>query len=157
MAANAQIDTQAAIGRLHALTIFELRGEWRRHHRMAPPPRLSRDLLVRGIAYKIQEQARGGLSKATLRLIARLGDQTETGAGATPLSQIVLKPGTRLVREWHGETHSVLVNAGDFEWRGQRFASLSKIARAITGAHWSGPRFFGLARQPRLSAKEGAN
>jgi hypothetical protein len=149
--ATAEIDVQAVIIRLRSLTIFELRGEWRRHHQMSPPPRLSRDLLIRGIAYKIQEQAFGGLPKATVRRIARMStrvsDCVRAGTAAAPPAQITLKPGTRLVREWHGQTHSVLVNADGFEWRDQRFASLSKVAHAITGAHWSGPRFFGLKRR----------
>ena len=56
------------------------------------------------------------------------------------------KPGTRLIREWRGVTHAVLVHADGYEWQGERHRSLSLIARAITGAHWSGPRFFGLRR-----------
>lgn len=62
----------------------------------------------------------------------------------------VIKPGTRLVREWNGDTHIVLVHADGVEWRGTRYRSLSVVAREITGAHWSGPRFFG------LTSKEGA-
>ena len=65
-------------------------------------------------------------------------------AHASPAPRAAVKAGTRLVREWNGETHTVLVHADGVEWRGQRYRSLSVVAREITGAHWSGPRFFGL-------------
>lgn len=128
------------------LTIFELRAEWRRHHRMSPPMRLSRDLLLRGIAYKIQERAYGGLSKATRRKLATLANRSVDERGAVPVSPIGLKPGTKLVRDWRGVTHSVLVQKGGFEWRGRTYTSLTPIAKEITGVHWSGPRFFGLTK-----------
>lgn len=132
------------IARLESLTIFELRGEWRRHLRMAPPMRLSRDLLIRGIAYRLQEKAFGGRSKAVLRKLSNASIGPGKIASARASKKASLKPGTRLVREWGGVTHSVLVHADGFEWRGERYRSLSGIARAMTGAHWSGPRFFGL-------------
>jgi hypothetical protein len=114
---------------------------------MSPPMRLSRDLLIRGIAYKLQERAHGGLSKATVRKLERAGADPSGNGAAPPVPPIVLKPGTRLVREWRGVTHSVLVLDECIEWRGRRFRSLSEVAREITGAHWSGPRFFGLRRR----------
>ncbi len=67
------------------------------------------------------------------------------------LPPLTVKPGTRLVREWRGATHVVLIHADGIEWRGRRFASLSLVAREITGAHWSGPRFFGLRRRQPLA------
>jgi hypothetical protein len=71
----------------------------------------------------------------------------ETPQGATrKAAGAFVKPGTRLVREWNGQTHTVLVHADGVEWRGKRYRSLSIVAREITGAHWSGPRFFGLTR-----------
>lgn len=139
-------DLHQELARIEGLTIFELRGEWRRHLRMAPPMRLSRNLLLRGIAYRLQEKALGGLSKAVLRRLsvapAGPGESTSGKTRAT----VSLKTGTRLVREWHGVTHVVLVHPDGFEWEGRRHRSLSVIARTITGAHWSGPRFFGLIR-----------
>jgi hypothetical protein len=150
---KSEIDIGEAIARLSALTIFELRDEWRRLHRAAPPMRLSRDLLIRGIAYKLQERAYGELPKSVLRRLAGLADRTAepTSAVAAALPPLTLKPGTRLVREWHGETHVALIHADGVEWRGRRFASLSVVAKEITGAHWSGPRFFGLRRrQPQV-------
>jgi hypothetical protein len=137
--ANPSIDIGETLARLSASTIFELRGEWRRLHRAAPPMRLSRDLLMRGITYKLQERPLGGLSKSILRRLERLSLNLQT-----PTAPISLKTGARLVREWRGVTHSVLVHADGFEWRGRRYRSLTLIAHEITGAHWSGPRFFGL-------------
>jgi len=137
--ANPSIDMGETLARLSAATIFELRGEWRRLHRAAPPMRLSRDLLMRGITYKLQERPLGGLSKSILRRLERLSLNLQT-----PTAPISLKTGTRLVREWRGVTHSVLVHADELEWRGRRYRSLTLIAHEITGAHWSGPRFFGL-------------
>ena len=125
------------------MTNFELRGEWRKLHEMQPPRRLSRDLVLRGIAYKLQERAFGGLSKSVQRLISGAEyEPSSSTAGKAP--RVTVSPGTQLVREWNGQTHSVLVLADGVEWRGQKYRSLSVVAREITGAHWSGPRFFGL-------------
>lgn len=145
------VDVAAELVRLADLTIFELRAEWRRLHRAQPPMRLSRDLLMRGITYKLQERPLGGLSKATLRKLESFNAKTD--ADKPPAAPVSLKPGTRLVREWRGATHSVLVHADGFEWNGERYGSLSLIAEKITGAHWSGPRFFGLRRLAGASSK----
>jgi hypothetical protein len=144
---RAAIDVAKALVRLSEVTIFELRGEWRRLHRMPPPMRLSRDLLVRGITYKLQERAYGGLSIATARKLEQAAADSLSRGSVTPAPPISLRPGTRLVREWHGVTHTALIHADGIEWRGQRYRSLSVVARKITGARWSGPRFFGLRRQ----------
>ena len=115
-----------------------------------------RDLLVRGIAYKIQEQAFGGLSKAMRRRLATLTRQSSEDGGAVLVPSIVLKPGTRLIREWRGETCSVLVQKDGFQWRGTTYRSLTTIAKEITGAHWSGPRFFGLTSHLATKPSAGA-
>lgn len=143
-------DVAAQLARLEALTNFELRAEWRRLHHMQPPRSLSRDLLLRGITYKMQERALGGLSKSILRKLSlseAVAPSAESRSASPPTT---VKPGTRLVREWSGDTHTVLVHADGVEWHGKRYRSLSMIAREITGAHWSGPRFFG------LTSKKGA-
>lgn len=146
-------DVAAELARLTDLTIFEIRSEWRHLHRMYPPMRLSRDLLIRGITYKLQERVLGGLSKSMQRkLDADVRNGVQGQQSAPPLA---FKSGTRLVREWHGVTHIVLVHADGFEWCGQRYRSLSLIARKITGAHWSGPRFFGLKRRVMAITDEG--
>ncbi len=114
---------------------------------MPPPMRLSRDLLIRGITYKLQERALGGLSKSMMRKLERLNVEPVVSEARKPASPISLKPGTRLVREWRGVTHTVLIHADGVEWNGRRYTSLTVIAREITGAHWSGPRFFGLRQR----------
>ena len=135
---------------LGGLGLDQLRREWRRLHRAAPPARLSRDLLLRSIAHRLQEDALGGLPPAAKRRLASL-DRGLAAKGEPAVAPAVrLKPGTTLVREWHGRTHTVLVLAdGGLEHEGRRYASLTRLARAITGAHWSGPRFFGLRRGTR--------
>ncbi len=143
-------DVAAELSRLEALTNFELRAEWRRLHHMQPPKSLSRDLLLRGITYKIQERAFGGLSKSILRKLSLSEAVAPLADSRSASPRTAVKPGTRLVREWNGDTHTVLVHADGVEWRGQRYRSLTMVARAITGAHWSGPRFFG------LTSKKGA-
>ncbi len=106
--------------------------------------RLSRDLLIRGITYKLQERSLGGLSKSIMRKLEHLNVEPAVADVQKPSPPINLKPGTRLVREWHGVTHTVLVQADGVEWNDRRYKSLSIVAQQITGAHWSGPRFFGL-------------
>jgi Protein of unknown function (DUF2924) len=136
------LDLSAEIARLESLTIDALRNEWRRLYRTSPPRRLSRDILLRGITYGLQELAHGGLSNGTLR---KLQSSTSEGLlGRRRRRLVSFKAGTRLIREWHGQTHIVIILDDGVEWRGQRYASLSVVAREITGARWSGPRFFGL-------------
>src|SRR5262245_60418493 len=147
--AKSSIDIAETLARLSAATIFELRGEWRRLHRAPPPMRLSRDLLLRGITYKLQERPLGGLSKSILRKLEGLKVESKVSGAQKPPPPVSLKAGTRLVREWRGVTHTVLVQAQGFEWNGHRYRSLTIIARKITGAHWSGPRFFGLRKGGR--------
>jgi Protein of unknown function (DUF2924) len=131
---------------LNESTTQQLRDEWRRLHR-GQPPRLSRDLLIRTIAYRMQELAYGGLSKASQRKLAALSRELKTKGSVVVTPDLSLRPGARLVREWRGRTHMVVVTEAGFDYAGKTFSSLTKIARAITGARWSGPRFFGLTRK----------
>jgi hypothetical protein len=133
------------LGVLVRLSLADLRLEWRRLYRAAPP-RLSRDLMMRAIAYRLQEIAHGGPSKATQRRLATLTTEFEAGGRIAPPSGPRVKPGSRLVREWHGRTHTVCVTDDGFEFQGKGYRSLTKIAFDITGAQWSGPRFFGLTK-----------
>src|SRR5215471_15023828 len=100
--AMSSIDIAETLARLSASTIFELRGEWRRLHRMPPPMRLSRDLLMRGIIYKLQERPLGGLSKSILRKLECQNIGSEVSNTKKPAPPVSLKAGTRLVREWRG-------------------------------------------------------
>jgi len=134
----------ARLQALEGMTYDELRSEWRRLYRAHPPKRVARDLLVLGVAWKIQEQAYGGLGAATKRRLADLAKAMEQDGDLARSRVAHLKPGAKLIREWRGVTHTVIVLEDGFEWQGQRRRSLSVIAQLITGAHWSGPRFFGL-------------
>ncbi len=131
-----------------------LRAEWRKLYR-TEPPRLSRDLMIRAIAYKVQERVLGGLGAATKRTLRELARKLETDDDLGTAANIRLKPGAKLIREWHGRSHIVVVLDEGFEFDGKRYRSLSEIARAITGAHWSGPRFFGLRRPPKPFTSRG--
>jgi hypothetical protein len=122
-------------------SLDELRREWRRlYHR--DPPRISRDLLIRNIGYRLQQLQHGGLSKSTCRKLKTLANMFRTEGRVTPDPGLSLKPGARLVREWHGRTHTVTVTEDGFEYAGLTYSSLTKISKKITGTHWSGPRFF---------------
>jgi Protein of unknown function (DUF2924) len=114
-------------------------------------PGRSRDLLIRALAYDLQERAHGGASAALRRRLKSLAGASEKGALAVDPG-IVLKAGTTLVRQWRGHTHTVLVHKDGFEHEGRRYRSLTVIAERITGAHWSGPRFFGLTKSARAFA-----
>ena len=134
---------ESEIARFRSLGLEDLRREWRRLYDRGAP-RVSRDLLILGLGYRLQEIEHGGLGKATRRKLQTIAKALRTTGrvGATP--SLSLKPGARLIREWHGRTHIVTVTEDGFEFAGSSYASLSKIAKKITGTHWSGPRFFGL-------------
>jgi Protein of unknown function (DUF2924) len=133
-----------------------LRAEWRRLYH-SDPPRISRDLLVLGIAYRVQEIEQGGLGKATLRKLQTLARTLRATGRVGPTPSLSLKPGARLVREWQGRTHTVTVTEDGFDYAGTSYPSLTKIAKKITGAHWSGPRFFGLLTKNRSNRSGGAD
>ncbi|MFG1301932.1 DUF2924 domain-containing protein [Xanthobacter sp. V3C-3] len=119
--------------------------EWKHQFRAAPPDRIRRDLLELGIAWKLQEKALGGLKKAIVSELRGLAEALAATGDIRRTKAPRLKPGARLVREWGGVTHEVTVTEAGFLWNGKAWTSLSAIAGEITGAHWSGPRFFGLA------------
>jgi hypothetical protein len=129
----------------------ELRLAWREFHRAGPPLGLSRDLLIRAVAYELQQRAHGGPSLALRRRLQSLAGASEKGAMAVDPG-LVVKPGTTLVRQWRGHTYTVLVHKDGFEHEGQRYRSLTAIAERITEAHWSGRRFFGLAQRAPASS-----
>jgi hypothetical protein len=133
----------------------ELQEAWQALTRLPRPTKLSRDLLLRMIADKLQQAALGGLPPAAKRKLAALArsDPLDKDAARNPLLR--LKPGSKLVREWRGRTHTVLVLEDGFEHDGKRCASLTQIARAVTGTHWSGPRFFGLTKPQRPDGSSG--
>jgi hypothetical protein len=113
-----QHETSSRIAGLNELTAQQLRDEWRRLHG-GQPPRLSRDLLIRTIAYRIQEVAYGGLSKATHRRLTVLSKELKLKGGVVVTPDLSLRPGARLVREWRGRTHTVIVTENGFEYAGR--------------------------------------
>jgi hypothetical protein len=143
---------ESEIAALPTLSAHELRVAWRSLRCGDPTAGSSRDLLLREIAYKMQERAHGGLAPAIKRRLRALAEAIEANGAEALASVPLLKPGTRLLREWGGRTHTVIVLDEGFESEGERYQSLTQIARRITGAHWSGPRFFGLRRAAAQSA-----
>jgi Protein of unknown function (DUF2924) len=142
-------DLSKRLAVLADLNPVALRAEWRRLYRSHPPKRINRDLLIRAIAYKLQEHLHGGLSNATKRKLRALAQQLDSREGTAFDPGLSLKPGVKLVREWGGKTHTVTVLEDGFAFEGERYPSLSRIAQEITGAHWSGPRFFRVKRAPK--------
>jgi hypothetical protein len=149
------VDIEAAIAALRQRTTPDLRTEWRKLYRAEPPRRLSRDLILRAIAHRFQERVHGGLGPATKRRLDTLAEELETKGVSHFDPGTILKPGTKLVREWHGRAHTVMVLEDGFEYDGQRYRSLTRIASLITGVHWSGPVFFGLKKRPRAPSEAG--
>jgi hypothetical protein len=137
----AKLDDQLTA--LATMSPAQLRAEWERVHR-EPAPALTADLLMRALAYRLQERMQGGLPAPARTAISQLVRQLDRGSGIVPDRSIAPKAGTRLVREWRGGRHHVLVLDQGFQYQGRQYRSLSHIARDITGAAWSGPRFFGL-------------
>ena len=133
----------AQIAALIRMSPAALRSKWREVHR-GPAPDLSPSLMARGIAYRLQERVHGGLSRSTEKQLANIARRLARTGSIDDPNAVSLKPGTRLVRSWNGTIYRVLVGDDGFEFDGRLYASLSQIARDITGAHWSGPRFFGV-------------
>lgn len=118
--------------------------QWRRHYRSEPPRYASVEFMRQAIAYAIQERELGGLPASALRELLAVAKGTQS-AGTS--SKIKIKSGTKLLREWDGNTHEVLVTDKGLVWNGTTYGSLSAVAMAITGAKWSGQRFFGLLKK----------
>jgi len=134
--------SREALSRLPHLDLAELRELWCQLYKTETAPRFSRELLVRAVAYRIQEVASGGPRLELQRQLRQIALELQQTGRLRIRPQ--LKPGTRLMREWRGQSHEVLVLDAGFSWQGTRYRSLSAIARKITGTAWSGPLFFGL-------------
>ncbi len=139
---------EAEINRVRSLGIEALRQRWRSMFGAIPPQRLTKDIIARTIAYRIQAEALGGLDKETVKLLDRLA----RGGKPDGLTRR-LKAGTVLVREYQGERHTVTIVPDGFLWQDRTYLSLSAIARAMTGTAWNGPRFFGLRVAANKEAK----
>ena len=131
--------SKMTLSRLAELSPQDLRTEWVRRYN-APAPNISLELIRMGIAYKLQEQRFGGLNRTAGAALSRADPVVAKSRPARTLT-----PGTKLVRDWHGNGHTVTVLADGFDYAGRQWRSLSAIAKAITGVKWNGPKFFGLA------------
>ena len=134
----------AEIAALPGLGRAGLRERWRSLFKNAPPTAFTPDLLARGIAWRLQEKALGGLSPEARRLLRIGGKGEAAGRRRGSLARPTLRPGNRLVRRWRGRTYVVEVTESGLIHDEERFDSLSAVARKITGTRWSGPKFFGL-------------
>jgi hypothetical protein len=130
--------------KLAALMGKDLKVRYRNLYRSEPPPGLSRSLLLRALAYRLQEVALGGLSRSTRRRLAKAASGSTDGPAATLIPILQTQPGTVLIREWHGIAYHVTVLEHGVRYGGEHYRSLSQVARLITGTRWSGPAFFGL-------------
>jgi hypothetical protein len=139
----------AEIERLSGLPLRELKVAWAAEFRREPPKGLWRDLLLRTLAWRVQEKAFGGHDRATLRLLEAYGQKK-----AGDLRCQRLKAGTVLVREFNGTRHTVTIVPEGFVWQEKTYCSLTAIARIITGSNWNGPRFFGLREGQRKAVKQ---
>ena len=133
-----------ALARLPKLGLRELRQHWRVLYKAKASPHLSRELLLRAVAYRMQEVVLGGLRPQRQRQLREFAHQLNDSQEGRVRPRPELKPGTRLVREWQGRTYEVLVLDDGLSWQGTSYRSLSALARKITGTAWSGPLFFGL-------------
>jgi hypothetical protein len=156
--ASTKTSIEGEIAHLRGLDLKGLRSRWQSVFQRRPPHHLPRHLLFAIIAYRIQADRLGDLDHQTKQILDRT-DAKDTGT--TMSTRLVsfdqkrteLSPGTVLVREWDRHSQRVMVVADEFAWNGQTYDSLSKVAFAITGTKWNGPRFFGLARRNGTSTR----
>ena len=139
---------EAEIGRLPNLSLLELRHRWKTLFGHPAPKSLRRNFLARAVAYQMQVDTYGGLSVATKRRLREIANAVRTGDANAMLGSSRIKPGTQMIRQWQGTTHTVTALAEGFEWNGRTYKSLSAVANAITGTNWNGFAFFGIKRAP---------
>jgi hypothetical protein len=146
-------DLEAQLSRLPSLETGQLRKLWHDLFKNPPHRKLRRELMIPTLAYHLQEKALGGLKPSTARRLRAIADEIASGKKSPGPSQFAPRPGTRMVRQWQGKLHEVITLESGFLYDGEKFRSLSEIARAITGTRWSGPAFFGLRkRKPEEAA-----
>jgi len=139
-------DLDGQLARLCNLSPAQTRSKWHKLFR-CEVPKHSPHLLKRQIAWKLQPRVEGDLSPSTLRSLDRLTQANDEGRNKVKEATADVPVGTKLIREWNGRTIEVLATDQGFEHAGRHYRSLSQIARHVTGAHWSGPRFFGLVKR----------
>jgi hypothetical protein len=152
-------ESPSEINVLADLSLEELRRRWAQVFKRPVPPSSHREFLTGSLAYELQAQAQGALRALSHRALCSTARALVGGTSKRHLLGPI-RPGTRLLRTWQGETHEVLALEKGFSYRGATYTSLSEIARMITGARWSGPVFFGLKtprpKKPKPSSGGGA-
>jgi len=146
-------DQISSLPHLHKEALAEL---WREFFKEDPPLRLRKELMVQFLAYRIQGQEFGSLSERGHRRLCQLAKAIDGCSNPSSFQKVPIKPGTRLIRQWNDQVHIVNVEEGSYEYRCNRYDSLSEIARLITGTRWSGPLFFGLKGKAIKNSKEAA-
>jgi hypothetical protein len=145
------------IAQLRGLDVGGLRARWHTAFGRRAPPHLPRHLLFRILAYRLQADRLGDLDADSRRRLDRLGsgspESMDRLVADLNRARTELRPGTLLTREWDGHLQRVTVLTDGFSWNGKTYGSLSKVAFAITGARWNGPRFFGLRDKPRSEVR----
>jgi hypothetical protein len=157
--ASTKMSVEDEISHLRGLDLKGLRSRWHSVFQRRAPAHLTRHLLFAVIAYRIQADHLGDLDHKTRQVLDRT---FSNGTGAAMSARLAsldqkrtqLSPGTVLVREWDRQSQRVMVMADGFAWNGQTYDSLSKVAFAITGTRWNGPRFFGLRDKEERSAMQ---
>jgi len=137
---SAQIEALPTLNKAHLLAI------WAENFSKDPPPHLRKELMVPVLAYRMQEREFGGLSHAARRRLQEVAASLRTDKPSQERPDSAPQAGTRLLRVWRSETHEVIATGSGYEYRGQTYSSLSKIALEITGTRWSGPLFFGVRK-----------
>lgn len=165
---------EAELAELERLSLDDLRLRWRNNWGRLAPAHLSRGLLLRVMAYRLQAEAFGDLDRKTIRMLERLADdaaekltangsaspgsdehaESKVSSARAAYEPLILKPGALLIREWQGRLERVIVVDDGFAWNGATYASISALAFAITGTKWNGHRFFGVRRRDRVRASE---
>jgi hypothetical protein len=133
----------AKVAELETMSGPELRQIWSEFTKNSKISGLRRELMIPLLAYKIQERTYGGLPSKVSRELRKIGESLRSGSKIQRLGHNRFQPGTRLIRQWGGETHEVTLHSDGYEYRNEQFSNLSEIARKITGVRRSGPAFFG--------------
>jgi hypothetical protein len=142
-----KVDYFPQLGQLPRMSTSELRKLWSELFGCVPHPKLRRELLIPILAYRIQEQVFGDLKPSTARRLRAIAEGMTSGAKTASAQCLRPRTGTRFVRQWQSKLHEVITLESGFMYDGQKFRSLSEVARTITGARWSGPAFFGLKKR----------
>lgn len=132
--------------RLSSLERDALKASWQRLYSCAVPVNASRTFLTYAIAHRLQEEILGGIRPSTRRMLKKAAEDTACGRKIS-MPGASFKAGARLLREWHGVTHEVIIAEDGVQFQGKHYRSLSEVARIITGTRWSGPLFFGLKKR----------